>query len=48
MTREVKRWREIDPYPKPMTSTDPKFHTLYQQDFYEAVILRDRKIAIEA
>ena len=48
MTREVKRWRSIDPYPEPKTSTDPIFHTLYQQDFYESVILRDRKIAIEA
>ena len=48
MTREVKRWRSIDSYPEPKTSTDPRFHTLYQQDFYESVILRDRKIAIEA
>ena len=28
MTREVKRWRSIDPYPEPKTSTDPRFHTL--------------------
>ena len=47
MTREVKGWRVIDPYPEPKTSTDPRFHTLYQQDFYESVILRDRKIATE-
>ena len=47
MTKEVKRWRAIDPYPEPKTSTDPRFHTLYQHDFYEYVILRDRKIAIE-
>src|SRR6185437_2768351 len=48
MTREVKRWRSIDPYPEPKNSADPRFHTLFQQDFYESVILRDRKIAIEA
>ena len=47
MTREVKRWRSIDSYPEPNTSTDPGFHTLYLQDFYESVILRDRKIAFE-
>ena len=47
MIREVKRWRAIDPYPEPKTSTDPRFHTLYQQDFYESVILRFRKIAFE-
>ena len=28
MTREVKRWRSIDPYLEPKTSTDPRFHTL--------------------
>lgn len=47
MTREVKRWRSIDPYPEPKNAVDPRFHTLFQQDFYESVILRDRKIAIE-
>ena len=64
MTREVKRWRSIDPYPEPknavdprfhtlvlleqgVNAVDPRFHTLFQQDFYELVILRDRKIAIE-
>jgi len=40
--------RSIDSYPKPKNSADPRFHTLFQQDFYESVILRDRKIAIEA
>ena len=48
MTREVKSWRSIDPYPEPKNSADLRFHTLLQQDFYESVILRDRKIAIEA
>ena len=48
MTREVKRWRSIDPYPEPKSLADPRFHTLFQQDFYKSVILRDRKIAIEA
>ena len=48
MTREIKRWRAVDPYPEPKTSADPRFHTLFQQDFYESVILRDKKIAIEA
>ena len=47
MTREVKRWRSIDPYPEPKNAVDPRFHTLFQQDFYESVILRDGKIAIE-
>ena len=27
MTREVKRWRKIDPYSLEKTSTDPRFHT---------------------
>ena len=27
MTREVKRWRKIDPYSLERTSTDPRFHT---------------------
>ena len=48
MIREVKRWRSIDTYPEPKNSADPRFHTMFQQDFYESVILRDRKIAIEA
>ena len=48
MTREVKRWRKIDPYPLERTSTDPRFHTKEQRDFYESVIIRDRKIAVDA
>jgi len=48
MTREVKRWRNIDPYSEPKSSAGPRFHTLFQHDFYESVILKDRKITIEA
>ena len=48
MTREVKRWRKIDPYSLERTSTDPRFHTKEQHDFYESVIIRDRKIAVDA
>ena len=40
MTREVKRWRKIDPYSLERTSTDSRFHTKEQQDFYESVIIR--------
>ena len=32
MTSEVKRLRKIDPYSEPKTSTDPRFHTQFQQD----------------
>ena len=48
MTREVKRLRKIDPYSEPKTSTDPRFHTQFQQDFYESVILSKGKIIAEA
>ena len=48
MTREVKRLRKIDPYSEPKSSADPKFHTQFQQDFYESVILKDRRITIDA
>ena len=30
MTREVKRWRSIDPYPEAKNAVDPRFHTLFQ------------------
>ena len=48
MTREVKRWRKIDPYSLERTSTDPRVHTKEQQHFYEPVIIRDRKIGVDA
>ena len=48
MTREVKRWRKIDPYSLERTSTDPRVHTKEQQHFYEPVIIRDRQIAVDA
>lgn len=46
MKIEVKRLRRIDPYIEEKTSTG--FYNQFQQDFYESVILSDRKIAVEA
>jgi hypothetical protein len=46
MKKEVKRLRRIDPYIEEKTSTG--FYNQFQQDFYELVILSDRKIAVEA
>jgi hypothetical protein len=48
MTKEVKRLRRINPYTGNKTSSDFRFYTHIQYDYYESVILSDRKIAVEA
>jgi hypothetical protein len=48
MTKEVKRLRKIDSYIEEKSSIDYRFYSQFQQDFYESVILSDRKVTVEA
>jgi hypothetical protein len=47
-TKEVKRLRKIDPRSQPKDALDYMFHTCFQQDFYETVILTRKKHVSEA
>jgi hypothetical protein len=47
-TKEVKRLRKIDPRLQQKGASDYRFHTQFQQDLYETVIMVRRKIVSEA
>jgi hypothetical protein len=46
-TKEVKRLQKIDPRPQQKGATDYQFHTHFQQDLYEIVIMVRRRIVYE-
>jgi hypothetical protein len=47
-TKEVKRLHKIDPRPPLKRASDYMFHTHFQQDLYETVIMLRRRIVSEA
>jgi hypothetical protein len=47
-TREVKRLRKIDPRSQQKGASNYRFHTQFQQDLYETVIIVRRRIVSEA
>jgi hypothetical protein len=47
-TKQVKRLRKIDPRSQQRNASDYKFHTQFQQDFYETMIMERRRIVSEA
>jgi hypothetical protein len=47
-TKEVKRLRKIDPRSQQKGALDYRFHTQFQQDLYETVIMVRRRIVSEA
>jgi hypothetical protein len=47
-TKQVKRLRKIDPRSQHRNVSDYRFHTWFQQDLYETVIMERRRIMSEA
>jgi hypothetical protein len=47
-TKQVKRLQKIDPGSQQRNASDYKFHTQFQQDLYETVIVERRRIVSEA
>jgi hypothetical protein len=47
-TKKVKKMRKLDPRSQPRDASDYRFHTHFQQDIYETVIMDRRKIMSEA
>jgi hypothetical protein len=48
ITKEVKRLQKIDPRLQQKGASDYMFHTQFQQDLYETVIMVKRRIVSEA
>jgi hypothetical protein len=47
-TKQVKRLQKIDPRSQQMNASNYSFHTQFQQDLYETVIMERRRIVSEA
>jgi hypothetical protein len=45
---QVKRLQKIEPRSQQMNASDYRFHTQFQQDLYETVIMKSRRIVLEA
>jgi hypothetical protein len=46
--KQIKRHRKIDPRSQQRNAFDYRFHTQFQQDLYETVIMERRRIVSEA
>jgi hypothetical protein len=47
-TKQVKRLQKIDPRSQQRNASDYRFHTQFQQELYETMIMERRRIVSEA